>query len=162
MKSREEDAAWAQVARHVAALATVGTFGDACGAARVAVLLDVGEPEGIVVERSGPGALEVVLDGVAYLVPREALSGVAALPVPAPLAPPGSAMTVDGVTGEVVAPIGVLESLGEGVLALAAALGGRTVVTAEFATQDPATPFTLAARRGEPVVLAVGDEHFEL
>ena len=44
-------------------------------------------------------------------------------------------------------------------LALAAAFGGLTVATAEFATDDPELPITFAARQGEPVVLAAGDAH---
>jgi hypothetical protein len=160
--ARDEEAARALVERHGPALATLVAFTDACGAVRVAVLLDVGAAEGVVVECRPREPAEIVLDDVAYVVPRETTGAVAPLPVEAPHAPPGTAMTVDAVTGEVAAPIGVLPALAEGVLALATALGGRSVVTAEFATRDPETPFTLAARAGEDVVLAVGDEHFAL
>ena len=162
MDEPDEAAVWARVAPHLEALATVAAFADACNAERVAVLLDVGDTEGLVLE-AGPGRpVEVVLGEVAYVVPRESTAPAAALPVDVSPAPPGTALTVDAATGEVAGPIGVVPALAEGVLALATALGGRTVVTAEFATRDPRTPFTLAARAGEPVVLAVEDEHFEL
>ena len=47
-------------------------------------------------------------------------------------------------------------------LALARAFGGRTVASADFATRDPAVPLTIAAREGEPVLLALAGRHFEL
>ena len=49
-----------------------------------------------------------------------------------------------------------------GVLALARAFGGRSVATADFATRDPELPVTIAAREGEPLVLAAGDHRFVL
>jgi hypothetical protein len=48
------------------------------------------------------------------------------------------------------------------VLGLAAAFGGRSVATADFATRDPELPITIAAREGEPLVLAAGDRRFVL
>jgi hypothetical protein len=48
------------------------------------------------------------------------------------------------------------------VLALARAFGGRSVATADFATRDPELPLTIAAREGEPLVLAAGDRRFLL
>jgi hypothetical protein len=48
------------------------------------------------------------------------------------------------------------------VLALARAFGGRSVATADFATRDPSVPVTIAAREGEPVVVAAADRRFVL
>ena len=45
-------------------------------------------------------------------------------------------------------------------MALAAAFGGRSVATAEFATREPETPLALAARPGERVVAQIGAETF--
>ncbi len=47
-------------------------------------------------------------------------------------------------------------------LGVAAAFGGRSVATADFATRDPEMPITIAAREGEPLVLAAGDRRFVL
>ena len=91
------------------------------------------------------------------------------MPVPAPPRPlpeirpaPSSALSADPITGELAAPIGAIANLGHAVLGLARAFGGRSVATAEFATQDPDLPMTIVAREGEPLLLAVGDGRFEL
>ena len=55
-----------------------------------------------------------------------------------------------------------MANLGEAVLGLAAAFGGRSVATADFPTRDADRPLTIAARQGEPIVLAVGEEQFVL
>ena len=52
------------------------------------------------------------------------------------------------------------EQLAGAVVALAAAFGGRSVATAEFATREPDQPFMLAARPGEPVVAQLGGDTF--
>jgi hypothetical protein len=52
--------------------------------------------------------------------------------------------------------------LAEVVLALARAAGGRSVATVDFPTRDPELPLTIAAREGEPIVLAIGDRQFLL
>ena len=61
-----------------------------------------------------------------------------------------TAITIDVDTGELAAPLGTIDHLARAVLDLAAAFGGRTVATAEFATRDPELPITFAAREGEP------------
>ena len=108
------------------------------------------------------GAIELTDEGEAHAVPAE-------MPVPAPpralpeIRPaPSSALRADPITGELAAPIGAIANLGHAVLGLARAFGGRSVATAEFATQDPDLPMTIVAREGEPLLLAVGDGRFEL
>jgi hypothetical protein len=56
----------------------------------------------------------------------------------------------------------VVAHLARAVLALAALFGGRSVATADFATRNPELPITIAAREGEPLVLAAGDRRFVL
>ncbi len=73
---------------------------------------------------------------------------------------PPTALTVDPDTGELAAPIGALAAIAEAIVALAAAFGGRSVATAEFATREPETPLALAARPGERVVAQIGAETF--
>ena len=47
-------------------------------------------------------------------------------------------------------------------LGLAQAFGGRSVATADFATREPDLPLTIAAREGDPLVIAAGDRRFVL
>src|SRR5439155_1159017 len=45
---------------------------------------------------------------------------------------------------------------------LAAALGGRSVALVRFPAADGETPFALAARQGEGLVVVIGDEQYEM
>jgi len=144
------------------AIATVRAFLEASRATRVAVALDAPGDAAVLLECEPGGPLELTTDGGTTVVAPEATQGVAPLPVEAPLAPPATALTVDPLMGEIHAPVGVVASLVDGVLALARALGGRTVASAEFATSDPEVPLTLAAREGDRAVAAAGDAQFEL
>ena len=83
-------------------------------------------------------------------------------PLPELRPPPPTALTIDPGTGELEAPLGVVANLARAVLGLAIAFGGRSVATADFATRDPELPITIAAREGEPLVLAAGDRRFVL
>ena len=80
--------------------------------------------------------------------------------VPDVRAVPATAISIDETTGELAAPLGAIEQFVTALQALARSLGGRSVATAEFATQTE--PITLAARDGEPAVLAVGDREYRL
>ncbi len=42
------------------------------------------------------------------------------------------------------------------------AFPGRSVLTVTFATTDPDTPLHLAARSGDPLVLGLGEEQYEM
>ena len=150
------------LARHAIAIATVRTFLEASRAARVVVVLEAPGGTSVMLEAEPGAPLELTTEAGTFEVAPGAVDGVAPLPVEAPLAPPASALGVDLVAGEIHAPIGVVPSLADEVLALARAFGGRTVASAEFATRDPDVPLTLAARDGEGVVAAAGDEQFRL
>ncbi len=136
-------------------LATVQDFADRGGAERVVVLLDAEPP--LIVERREDGTLEVTEGEKARAEPAPR---VAPLPLPELRPVPPSALTADPETGELAAPLGTVQLLVSSVLALARALGGRSVATATFATRDPALPLTVAAREGEPVVLDIAGRHF--
>jgi hypothetical protein len=139
-----------------AVLATVQDFAERGGAERVVVLLDAEPP--LMVERREDGTLEVTEGQEARAEAPPA--GVAPLPLGELRPVPASALTADPQTGEVAAPLGTLQLLVSSVVALAGALGGRSVATATFATRDPETPLTVAARAGEPVVLDIAGRHF--
>jgi hypothetical protein len=136
-------------------LATVRDFAARAGAERVVVLLDAEPPLMVELE---DGALQVT-EGEQT---RAAVPDPGAMPLelPALRAVPASALSADPETGELAAPLGSIQLLVESVLALARALGGRSVATATFATRDPDAPLTLAAREGEPVVLDIAGRHF--
>jgi hypothetical protein len=137
-------------------LATVQDFAERGGAERVVVLLDAEPP--LVVERREDGSLEVT-EGERTR-PAPSSLGVAPLPLGELRPVPASALTADPETGELAAPLGTVRLLVDSVHALARALGGRSVATATYATRDPGTPLTVAAREGEPVVLDIGGRQF--
>ena len=79
-----------------------------------------------------------------------------------PSVPPLPPIEVDAEQASVAAPIGAIDALAEAVTALAKALGGRSVVLAFFQTTDDEIPFGIAARPGEPVLLTLGEDQFEM
>jgi hypothetical protein len=142
-------------------LATLEHFAARTGAERVVALLDRGDAAPpVLLERLEDGALQVT----------EEADPVAAEPDPAaapyPLGDlrgvPASAISADPEHGELAAPLGSVQLLADQVLALARALGGRSVATATFATRDAGMPLTVAARDGEPVVLDIAGRQFSL
>jgi hypothetical protein len=151
------------LARHADAIATARSFAERAGAERVVLLVDRGgEQPAVMVDCARDGAVELTADGRTWVLPPT--TSVPALPrvLPDVRATPATAVSVDPEAGSVSAPIGVLRQLADGLLAVAQAFGGRSVATAEFATDRPDLPIALAARAGEPHVLSAGDAEFEL
>ena len=151
------------LARHAEALATVRAFTERAGALRVVLLVDRGDGRAAtMIDCDADGAFELAEQQERWSVP--AGTPVAAPPraLPELRPPPPSALSIDPETGELEAPLGAVTNLARGVLGLAAAFGGRSVATADFATRDPDMPITIAAREGEPLVLAAGDRRFVL
>jgi hypothetical protein len=140
-------------------VATVRDFAERSQAQRVVALVDQGDGATAAMLEWDDGAMELVVDGAPTPLPE--LEG-APLPLGDLRPPPATAVHVHAEAGELHAPIGAIGHLAEALLDLAAALGGRSVATAEWATADPELPMTLAARQGEPVIVALGDDQFEL
>jgi hypothetical protein len=148
------------VGRHAVALASVLELAGRAGAQRVVLLIDEGEhADATMIEWAGDGSLQLTEAGVTEPVPPATVAQVVPADLPEVTPVPPSALTVDE-SGELAAPIGALAGLAGAVVALAAAFGGRSVATAEFATREPDQPFMLAARPGEPVVAQIGGETF--
>jgi hypothetical protein len=147
------------VLRTTTLVATVRDFAERSQASRVVVLLDRGDERPATMLEWLAGSLELVEDGIPVVVPDEP---DAPLPLGDLRPPPASAVHVHPGAAELHAPIGAINHLADALLDLAAALGGRSVATAAWPTADPDVPLTLAARAGEPVIVALGDEHFEL
>lgn len=153
---------WAQLARHDVVMATLRDFTERSGAVRVTVLLDRGEGLQPPLLECEPGQPITISQGEeAFVVPPAALAEVDPLPVRAPTPVPATALEVDPVLGQVEAPLGAVDMLISTLRELAAALGGRTVAMGDFATRS-GEEISIAARPGEPAVLAVGDAEFEL
>ena len=162
MADADPKTSWKDLARHDVVLATLRDFTDRAGAVRVTVILDMGdglEPPLLECEPGQP--LTITRGEEAFIIPPSALVDVPPLPVQPPTPVPATAIEIDPTLGEVSAPIGAVEMLAEAVGALAAALGGRTVAMADFATRS-GEPLSIAARPGEPTVLAIGEHEFEL
>jgi len=71
-------------------------------------------------------------------------------------------MEVDPATGKVAGVIGGLDMLGQAIREIACLLPDASVVAAQYETTEPDTPLGLAARRGEAVVVLLGEHEFEL
>jgi hypothetical protein len=150
-------------ARHPRAVATVRGFAAAAGAQRVVALIDQGdERHAVMVESEPDGTITVTEGEQSSAVPADAPVAATPLPLPHVHAVPASAIAVDLESGQLSGPVGAIPLLGRALLDLARTFGGRSVATADFATSDPEQPITIAAREGEPVLLAVGEERFVL
>lgn len=126
---------------------TASGFREATGAIRVVLLID-GEQGTVMVDSTAEAT--------------EATGLAPAIPLPHVHKIPATALSIDVETGQLSAPVGAIDLLRRGVEVLAKAYGGRSVVTAEFATDDPDVTITLAAREGEPTLLEAGDHQFRL
>jgi hypothetical protein len=147
------------VVRTAVVVATVRDFAERAAAQRVVSLVDRGDERAATMLEWLGGAVELVEDGIPVVPPEEP---VAPLPLGDLRPPPASAVHVHAEAGELHAPIGVIGHLADALMDLATALGGRSVASAEWPTADASRPLTLAARAGEPVVVAIGDDQFEL
>ncbi|HEX5618097.1 MAG TPA: hypothetical protein VFX51_06740 [Solirubrobacteraceae bacterium] len=151
------------LARHAEAVATVRAFAERSGAERVVLLVDPGDGStATMLDCTRDGTLELTDGDATWQVPTATGVDVPPRRIPDLRPPPATALAVDPETGELEAPLGVIDNLGQAVLGLATAFGGRSVATADFATRDPRLSITIAAREGEPLVLAAGDRRFVL
>jgi hypothetical protein len=152
------------VPAHLAdAVATVRAFQSAADAERVVLLIDRGEERPATMLDGAPdGSVEITEDGEPIAIGATTPPGAPPRPLPELRPAPPSAVSIDPDTGELEAPLGVVQNLARGVLALATAFGGRSVASVDFPTRDPSVPLTIAAREGEPLVVAAGETRFEL
>jgi hypothetical protein len=134
--------------------ATLAGFLAASGARSAMAVLDTDE---------GPVLVECdATDGAFVTEGEEARPAMPAAPLPLPHLHSFELIEVDASRAEITAPMGAVAHLAGATAELARTLGGRSVLTAEFATTDPVTPLTIAARPGEPIVLALGEEQFAM
>jgi hypothetical protein len=150
--------------RHETAMATVRAFGTRSSAEQVLVLLESGDDAApTILEWRADVPLELTDAGITWEVPDEIAAEAAPLPLPGvAAAAPASSIQVDLEAGTVQAPPGALPALCRAVTVLAEAFGGRSVASADWPTRESGQPLTIAARPGEPAVLGVGEQLFEI
>ena len=95
-----------------------------------------------------------------YFLPHAIELDATSLPVPEVRQLPR--FDVDAETGEIAAPLGGLEHHAGAVRQMANTLGNRSVAIATFATTTAETPLSISAQIGEPLVLSLGEEQFEM
>jgi hypothetical protein len=132
-------------------------FAQRANALRVVLIVDRDQP--LMVDCGQAGDVELTQNDELTTIPAHEPLGTPP-DVPDVRAVPATAISIDEATGELAAPLGAIEHLVQALQQLAATLGGRSVATAELATQTE--PITLAARPGEQPVLAVGDREYQL
>ncbi|MBS1870749.1 MAG: hypothetical protein JSS99_13925 [Actinobacteria bacterium] len=139
---------------------TLRRFVHAAGALEATLLLDQGaELPALVVECPAVGP--VLLAEGEEVVQLDA-DRLAAEPLPLPEVKALPPFEVDAERAQITSLIGGVEHHARAVRALAELFPGRSVLSVQFPTTDVETPLTIAARAGEPVVLALGEETFEL
>jgi hypothetical protein len=128
------------------------------GALRVVAVVDGEEPAIVDVARLAPVEVQVG-DRLVHLPHALELD---AEPIAHPELRQLPPFEVDASTGEVIGTIGGLDHLADAMRELSRALGGRSVAMAQYATTTPDVPLSVTARGDEPVVVAIGEEEFEL
>ncbi len=64
--------------------------------------------------------------------------------------------------GRIAAPLGGVEHYGYAVRSLAQTFGAGAVALITFNTDQPEAPLSLTARLGDPIVVSLGDEEYEM
>jgi hypothetical protein len=128
------------------------------GALRVVVVVDTEEPAIIDVGQLLPIEVQIG-DRVMHLPHAIELDAEPLGLIEARQLPP---FEVDPDTGEVAGMIGGLHYLADVARGLAGLLGGRSVAMIQVRTTTPELPLAVTARIGEPVVVAIGEEEYEL
>jgi hypothetical protein len=139
---------------------TLRAFVRAAGALEATLLLDQGT-------EVPPLAIECPTDGPALLGEGENVvqldaDRLAAAPLPLPEVRALPPFEVDAADGRIVAPLGGVEHHARAVRALAESFPGRSVLAVTFATSDEDAPLQIAARSGDPLLLAIGEEQFAM
>lgn len=128
------------------------------GALRAQALLPGDPPALVSCVRLGP--LEVMIGERSIALPHDV-----ELDAPAPdlgELRPLPPFEVSPERGEVAGLIGGMDLLGEAVMAIAQAIGPQAAVVVELESTTPDVPLVVSARAGEPLLVTLGDEEFEL
>lgn len=142
------------------ALAALRSFVHLSGALRAQALIPQGSnlPAVVSCERLGP--LEIVIGERSAQLPHDI--EIEAQAPDLGLLKPVPPFEVSAERGEVAGMIGGVDMLSEALLKVAAAIGRDAAVVIEMETTTPDLPLVLSARVGEPVLVTIGDEEFDL
>jgi hypothetical protein len=137
---------------------TLRVFLHDSGAVRVVAVVDADEPAVVDVGRLAP--IEVTTDaGMVHLAHASELE---VEPLARPRVRQLPPFEVDPLQGTVIGTMGGVDMIADALRELANVFGGASVAMAQFATSAGDTLLTVSARPGEPVLVAIGDDHFEL
>lgn len=140
------------------ACAALRSFVHLCGALRAQALLPGDPPTVVSCVRMGP--LEIESGGRVVHLPHDAEID-APEPDLGPLRPlPPFALSAE--RGEVTGLIGGLDLVAEAAMTVARAIGDGAAVVVELESTDPAQPLVVSAREGDPVLVTIEGESFEL
>lgn len=142
------------------AVVCLRAFVHGTGALRAQALVPAAEAEAAIVSCTRLGPLEVIVGERAVELAHDiAVDGD--LPDLGPLRPLPP-FEVDALRGEVAGIIGGVELLRDALDRMVAAIGGGAVVVAELETTTPDLPLVLSARAGEPLLVTLGEESFDV
>lgn len=128
------------------------------GALRAVAVVDA--LGGAIVDCARLSPIEVTIGDTTEELPHDVVAGGDALPVPAVRQFPP--FEVDPESGEIAGALGGVEHLAAAVREVAGTLGGRSVALAQFETTTPGVPLSISARPGEPMVVAIGEDEYEM
>lgn len=141
-----------------AVVVTLRDFVHRSGAVRAVAVVDADPPAVVDCGRLAPIEIEVG-ERIVHMPHAIELDAAPLAELDVRQLPP---FDVDAATGEVAATIGGVEHLAEAVADLALALGGRSVAMAQFETTTPDVLFSVTARVGDPIVLSIGEDEYEM
>lgn len=144
----------------ITACAALRSFVHLSGALRAQALVPAQDGPPAVVSCVRLGPLEITIGERSVQIPHDTELEAAAPDLGAlrPMPP----FEVSPERGEVAGMIGGLGALGDAVMTVAAAIGPQTAVVVEMESTTPDVPLVVSARAGEPVLVTLGDESFDL
>jgi hypothetical protein len=142
------------------ACAALRSFVHLSGALRAQALVPQDDAPPAIVSCVRLGPLEVTIGERSVTLSHD-VELEAAAPDLGPLKPMPP-FEIDTERGEVAGMIGGLDLLGESVMTIAEAIGPQAAVVVEMESTNPDVPLVLSARAGEPLLVTLGDDEFEL
>lgn len=138
---------------------TLRVFLHDSGAVRVVAVID-SENRPAIIDVGRLAAIEVTTDaGMVHLPHAIELDAEALVKPRVHQLPP---FEVDAEEGTVIGTMGGIDMVADALKQLAATFGGDSVAMAQFPTSTSGVQLTISARIGEPVIVAIGDDQFEL
>lgn len=137
---------------------TLRVFLHDSGAVRAVAVIASDDPAIVDVGRLAP--IEVTTGaGMVHLPHAIELKAEAIVRPRVHLLPP---FDVDADKGTVIGTMGGVDMMADALKELAMAFGGESVALAQFPTSTNDVQLTVSVRSGEPVIVAIGDQQFEL